>query len=195
LSSELTCLITSVPIDGESIEVEFSCEEDHLQKNVAFVLAQVNNRLREVNLIITEDMGVKQSLTVEQYGHLMNILSVQFPYKNPELPQYLAKSTRVLVRKMSNHKEQIALRAAGDMSGSELQKNLVNFLDMTTARTIETNLNDKGAYDYHKSLETADQIPIQMILDVLYGRTEPNVVANRLSAQKEEREAKEEGYL
>lgn len=185
----ITCLITSVPIEGESIEIEFVSDPHNLASNINFVLQQSNLRVRQINTMILEDMDVVHTLTPGQYTALLDILDTQFPYtlSNPPV-SYTSNSTRILVRKMTNHAEQMALHASGKMTGNQLLDTLHQFLSVTSERMMATNIHDMDAHDLLKKQTPEDQMILQMVLDTLYGRMKPEVAANRLQAYAEDKQ-------
>lgn len=186
---DITCLITSVPVEGESIEIEFHTDQMHLADNIAYVLKQGCSRLRVINMMLLEDMQVLHKLTDVQYGTLMEIISIQFPYTPAYFSMnYTSPSTRILVRKMTNHKEQIALRASGRMTGQQVDNLIHQFTNLTSERMIETNKNDSDAYALLKQQSPEDQMILQLVLDTIYGRMEPQVAASRLHAYAEDKQ-------
>lgn len=189
MAFEITCLVTSVPIEGESIEIEFHTDTAHLYDNVAFILKHGCRRLRNINMMLLQDMHVEEKLSKTQYEALMNIIQIQFPYgaKNDVL-NYSSPSTRILVRKMTNHKEQIALRASGAMTGSDVFHTLEKFINLTSERMMETNINDTEAYEVLKAQTPEDQMILQMVMDTIYGRMQPEVTTNRLNAYAEDKQ-------
>lgn len=186
---EITCLVTSVPIEGESIEIEFHSDMMHLYDNIAFILKHGCRRLRNINMMLLQDMDVESKLSRTQYDKLLEIIGIQFPYasKNDSL-NYSSPSTRILVRKMTNHREQIALRASGAMTGPDVFHTLEKFINLTSERMIETNINDTKAYDVLKAQTPEDQMILQMVMDTIYGRMQPEVTTNRLNAYAEDKQ-------
>ena len=186
---QVTCLITAVPIEGESIEVEITSDIDKLEDNINFILQNTWTRLRQINMMLLEDMDVYNKLSKDQYDILMKIINKQFPYQPLGNAYYFnAASTRILVRKMTNHKEQIALRAAGQFSATEVHAYLTHLLKATEQRMIETNRNDLDAYDILKQQSPEDQMILQLVLDTIYGRMQPDVAANRLQSYANEKD-------
>lgn len=186
VNTDITCLVTTVPVEGESIEIEFTSSNQHLLDNISFILKHGCRRLRNINMMLLDDMGVTDKLTKAQYETLLTILKIQFPYSRPnetmQTLNYNSPSTKILVRKMTNHKEQIALRASGKMTGQEVFTTLERFIDVTSERMIETNMNDVAAYDLLKEQNPEDQMILQLVLDTLYGRIQPEVASGRLQA-------------
>lgn len=176
--AKITCLITSQPAEGESVEVEFICDE-YWQEQLATLLEILDTRLHSVNSLIIEDMACKESMNDEVYAKLIDTVNIQFPSFDEKDIRF--NDARILVRKMTNNREQIALRF--DCSTLDNVSNILekafNLLDR---RMIQTNQRDLEAYSLFNSYTPEEKIPIQMVLDCLYGRADKDQIAVRLSS-------------
>jgi hypothetical protein len=177
---KLTCLVTAQPAEGESIEIEFTCDgawKHHLSQ----ILQLVDNRLSEINLRIIDDVTAKDSLTLDRYHKLMAVVNTQFPYRMVHADNISCTDIRILVRKMTNNREQIALRF--DLTEQDdIQDALYRAFSTLDKRMIDTNKRDLQAYELFNSYQPEDKQPLQMILDCLYGRADATRVGVQLAS-------------
>ena len=177
----LTCMVTAETALGESLEVEFTCQ-GMWHTTLESILRLVDNRTSQQNGKVIEDGDYYSGLGPERYAQLMDVVHVQFPtHATVSLHE---PDVRVLVRKQTGHHEYIAVRADCE-AGDDIRAVVMDLFIRLDHRLEETNRRDMKAVELYKSYPPADQIPVQMVLDVLYGRAQADHVAQRLQAAKE----------
>lgn len=178
---KLTCLVTAQPAEGESIEVEFACDKEW-PSQLTQILTLLDNRLAEMNMRTVQDTKALDSLTTPQYKKLLDIITIQFPYTHIQTSHLSFADLRLLIRKMTNNREQIALRF--DLSHNDnIQEALCSAFTTLDQRMIDTNARDLQAYTLLNTCTVDDKQPIQMVLDCLYGRADPKYVGLQLASQ------------
>ena len=174
-----TCLVTVQPAEGESVEIEFTCDRGWKQR-LGTILDILDNRLAQMNRRLIADTTAQASLSPEQYTRLLDVVNTQFPSCDTDMPLCL-EDARILIRKMTNNREQIALRY--DCTHDDLiNQILADAFDTLDERMIATNQRDLDAYALFNSYAPEDKQPLQMVLDCLYGRADAHQVGVRLAS-------------